>query len=46
VTENRCDFNTIFLTGGTDEIAKDANAFFELYIKDVNGNLQNVPVLI
>lgn len=46
VTEIRCEYELKSLTGGTNEISKDANAFFELFIKDQNGNLINVPVLI
>lgn len=46
VTEIRCDYELSGLTGGTNEIPKDANAFFELFIKDRTGNLINVPVLI
>jgi hypothetical protein len=46
VTEIECDYELQGLTGGTAEIPKDANAFYELFIKDKNGNLIDVPVLI
>lgn len=47
VTENTCEFEVSYLTGGKrSSLPKDANAFYELYVKDDAGNLINVPVLV
>lgn len=46
VTENDCHFELWALSGSKDTVAKDANAFYELFIKDKNDQLQSVPVLV
>ena len=47
VTENECDYELKQLTGGSkSSLPKDANAFYELYVKDDQGNLIDVPVLV
>lgn len=44
VTEKSCDFDLTKLSSGP--LPDDANFFFDLFIKDQNGNLIDVPVLI
>lgn len=47
VTESTCDFDlTRLLKLNPDELPKEANTFFELFILDRRGNLIDVPVLI
>lgn len=46
VTEKECEFELINLVGGKDEIPKDANAFYEIFIRDAQGNLIDVPVVV
>jgi hypothetical protein len=44
VTDNSCDYNLYSLI--SSKLPKGANAFYELYIQDKNGNLIDVPVLV
>lgn len=46
VTEKKCDYELINLVGGKDDIPKDANAFYEIFIRDAQGNLIDVPVVV
>ena len=47
VTENTCEYNLAQLVQwDEDKLPQEANTFFELFIKDRNGNLVDVPVLI
>ena len=44
---NECNFELDLLADNKSEnLPQDANAFFELYIEDSKGTLQNIPVLI
>ena len=46
VTENICEYELNNLVGGADDVPKDVNAFYEMFIQDENGNLVDVPVLV
>lgn len=46
MTEKICEFELITMVGKKDAIPKDANAFYELFLKDSKGNLIDVPVLV
>ena len=47
VTRNPCQFELELLkSNDPNKLPIDANAMFELYIEDENGNLIDVPVLI
>ena len=47
VTVNQCDFDLDLLKINSNQtLPADANAMFELYIQDKNGNLIDVPVII
>lgn len=47
VTESLCEFELSKLESLNQEsILKDANYFFDLYIKDRNDNLIDVPIII
>lgn len=47
VTQNSCQFELFdLLVNDPAKLPVDANAFFELYIEDADGNLVDVPVLI
>lgn len=46
VTENICDYELTGLVGGTNEVPKDVNALYEMFISDEDGNLVDVPVLL
>ena len=46
VTENDCEFELQNLVGGADQVPKDVNTVYEMFIKDESGNLIDVPVLI
>ena len=45
VVENNCEFSLSQLIS-QNTLPEEANTFFELYIKDSNGDLIDVPVLI
>jgi len=46
LTDNSCTYELSTLVGGSEQVPKGVNSFYELYIEDESGNLVDVPVLV